>query len=94
MKEVGKLLPIVIAKAADTIRLEASLHFLFWQGPTLACSSCKEDERITRREDNLCVPPFTLIADKNKKERVYAWGTCQLKDRSTLTSTLMFNVSA
>ena len=28
------------------------------------------------------MPPFTLIADKNKKERVYAWGTCQLKDRS------------
>ncbi len=28
------------------------------------------------------VPPFTVIADKNKKEREYAWGTCQLNDWS------------
>lgn len=26
-------------------------------------------------------PPFTLIADKSNKERVYPWGTCELDNR-------------
>ena len=35
----------------------------------------QQDPRVSAKPN---VPPFTLIADKNKKERVYEWGSAEL----------------
>lgn len=39
------------------------------------------DGQVADRTNGSEIPTFTVIADKSMKERVYAWGTCNLHDR-------------
>ena len=92
MKEISKLLPIVpvIAKA-DTMTSQETTDFRKEVSEKMRQADIRlydfeHDPRIADKPD---LPPFTLITDRSMKERVYAWGTCEMNNAAHSDFTLL-----
>ena len=92
MKEISKLLPIVpvIAKA-DTMTSQETTDFRKEVSEKMRQANIRlydfeHDPRIADKPD---LPPFTLITDRSMKERVYAWGTCEMNNAAHSDFTLL-----
>mmetsp|Transcript_41356 Transcript_41356/g.60875 ORF Transcript_41356/g.60875 Transcript_41356/m.60875 type:complete len:783 (+) Transcript_41356:629-2977(+) len=83
MKEVSKKLPIVpIIAKADTMTVSETKAFREKVAQELTKAGIRtydfNGQQNPRVSAKPYVPPFTLIADKNMKERVYEWGSAEL----------------
>jgi len=92
MKEISKLLPIVpvIAKA-DTMTSQETTDFRKevsekMRQAAIQLYDFEHDARIADKPD---LPPFTLITDRSMKERIYAWGTCEMNNAAHSDFTLL-----